>query len=489
MKNINISKKEKKKNIKNEIKKLEFKTNNDEINIKSKKFFLIEKNQTRNYNNNNNLSTKIRSTEKRDNPIKKYKQNLILINKHQNKEKNLKTKKNIIVPKSNSNDKKYHPKSRVSGSNFKYISNKSQKINNLNRVNGYSLSQKRGTFSNFSINKIIQITNPRSKSKSPKRNYSANPHYKNKDQKKLISSIEKNQLKQYQKLSKFYQKEKEKNSAYSIFSFPEIKKNDETNKENRQIPVEYFNNFLDTFCKEEKSLEFLIIPNFMENQKEINNKMRAIVVNWLIDVHDRFKLLPDTLFLGVVFFDRYLSRVNNIKKEKLQLIGVTSLLIACKYEEIFSPEIRDFVCILDRTYEREDIIEQENYMLKILKFEITFPTSLRYYEILRIEFGIEEKYFIYGDYLLTLSLIDSRFSKYPQAVIATTVCFFLKKLFYGINIKVFLGKYVKIKEDEIKSCLIDICFLLYNIEDSIYTAVNNKFNKISNEIKNLVFNK
>ena len=67
---------------------------------------------------------------------------------------------------------------------LKYISNKSQKINNLNRVNGYSLSQKRGTFSNFSINKIIQITNPRSKSKSPKRNYSANPHYKNKDQKK-----------------------------------------------------------------------------------------------------------------------------------------------------------------------------------------------------------------------------------------------------------------------------------------------------------------
>ena len=78
-----------------------------------------------------------------------------------------------------------------------------------------------------------------------------------------------------------------------------------------------------------------------------------------------------------------------------------------------------------------------------------------------MEFGIEEKYFIYGDYLLTLSLIDSRFSKYPQAVIATTVCFFLKKLFYGINIKDFLGKYVKIKEDEIKSCLKYLILNLY----------------------------
>ena len=122
----------------------------------------------------------------------------------------------------------------------------------------------------------------------------------------------------------------------------------------------------------------------MDNQVEINNRMRAIVVNWMIEVHDRFKLLPDTLFLSVIIFDRYMSVVKNIKKQRLQLIGVTSLLIACKYEEIFSPEVRDFVCILDRTYEKEDLMEQENLMLKILKFEVTFPTSLRYFEILRI---------------------------------------------------------------------------------------------------------
>ena len=246
--------------------------------------------------------------------------------------------------------------------------------------------------------------------------------------------------------------------------------------------MEYFGNYLDTYCKEEKTLEFQIVPNFMEKQEEINAKMRAIVVNWMIDVHDRFRLLPDTLFLGVVFFDRYMSTVFDIKKEKLQLIGVTSLLIACKYEEIFSPEIRDFVCILDRTYERDDLIELENYMLKILKFEITFPTSFRYYEILRIEFDIEDKYYNYGIYLLTLCLIDCRFAKYTQGVIATTVCFFLKKIFYGVNINEFLGNFVKIEENEIKNCLIDICFLLFNVENSIYTSINKKFKNISEEI-------
>ena len=295
-----------------------------------------------------------------------------------------------------------------------------------------------------------------------------------------------NQQKQYIKINEFYKQEDELNKKYSLFSFPELK--NDTSNNNSQIPIEYFNNFLDTYCKEEKTLEFKIVQNFMDSQLEINSRMRAIVVNWMIEVHDRFKLLPDTLFLSVIIFDRYMSIVKNIKKERLQLIGVTSLLIACKYEEIFSPEIRDFVCILDRTYEKEDLMEQENLMLKILKFEVTFPTSLRYFEILRVEFGIEEKYYSHGYYLLELCLIDCRFSKYMQAVISTTVCFFLLKIYYKMNFKQFMSNHIKIKESEIKECLIDICFLIDNIDNSIYPAVNKKYKKIASEIKKAVFN-
>ena len=76
-----------------------------------------------------------------------------------------------------------------------------------------------------------------------------------------------------------------------------------------------------------------------------------------------------TLFLSIIIFDRYMSIINNIDKNKLQLIGVTSLLIACKYEEIFSPEMRDFICILDREYEKEDLMEEEN---NINQEKITF---------------------------------------------------------------------------------------------------------------------
>ena len=83
-----------------------------------------------------------------------------------------------------------------------------------------------------------------------------------------------------------------------------------------------------------------------------------------------------------------MSLITNINKNRLQLLGVTALWIACKYEEIFSPEVRESICILERTYEWEDFMEEENSILKILKFEVTYPLALRYYEILRIEFGI-----------------------------------------------------------------------------------------------------
>ena len=66
-------------------------------------------------------------------------------------------------------------------------------------------------------------------------------------------------------------------------------------------------------------------------------------------------------------------------------------------------------------------------MMKKLKFEVTFPTSLKYYEILRIEFKIEDEYYDYGCFLLELTLLDARFSNYSQAIIASTVCFMILK--------------------------------------------------------------
>ncbi len=80
--------------------------------------------------------------------------------------------------------------------------------------------------------------------------------------------------------------------------------------------------------------------------------MRQILIGWLIEVHLKFKLLPETLFLTVNIIDRYTS-LKQVKRTEYQLLGVTAMLIASKYEEIYAPEIRDFIYMTDKAYTKE----------------------------------------------------------------------------------------------------------------------------------------
>jgi len=115
-------------------------------------------------------------------------------------------------------------------------------------------------------------------------------------------------------------------------------------------------------------------PLYMENQTHINERMRSILVDWLVEVHLKFKLVPETLYLTINLIDRYLER-QEVSRPRLQLVGVTSLLIASKYEEIYPPELRDLVYICDRAYTRSEIITMEEKILKTLEYNITIPSA------------------------------------------------------------------------------------------------------------------
>ena len=88
----------------------------------------------------------------------------------------------------------------------------------------------------------------------------------------------------------------------------------------------------------------------------------------------QFRLVPETLYLCVNLIDRYCHLVD-IKRSELQLVGVTALLIACKYEEIYPPEVRDCVYITDRAYLRQQVLDMEQDILSKLEFRITVPTA------------------------------------------------------------------------------------------------------------------
>ena len=77
-------------------------------------------------------------------------------------------------------------------------------------------------------------------------------------------------------------------------------------------------------------------------------------MDWLVEVAEEYKLHTETLFLSVNYIDRFLSK-NNVVRGKLQLVGITAMLIASKYEEIYPPSVEDFVYISDNAYTREQV--------------------------------------------------------------------------------------------------------------------------------------
>lgn len=99
--------------------------------------------------------------------------------------------------------------------------------------------------------------------------------------------------------------------------------------------------------------------NYMEAvQQDANAHMRGILVDWLVEVAQEYKLVSETLFLAVNYIDRFLS-CEVSPRRKLQLVGITCMLIAAKYEEIYAPQIEDFCYITDNTYSREEVIAME----------------------------------------------------------------------------------------------------------------------------------
>lgn len=175
-------------------------------------------------------------------------------------------------------------------------------------------------------------------------------------------------------------------------------------------------------------LDFIPKPGYMKTQTDINEKMRAILIDWLIEVHLKFKLYPETLYLTVNLIDRYLEK-ENVLRQHLQLVGVTSMLIASKYEEIYAPEVRDFVYITDKAYTKEEILEMEYKILKSLNFRITTPSSYRFLErIYKLYPNADERIFNLSRYMIELSLVEYRMLKHHPSMLASAALFLTMKI-------------------------------------------------------------
>ncbi|XP_076918873.1 putative cyclin-A3-1 [Bidens hawaiensis] len=191
---------------------------------------------------------------------------------------------------------------------------------------------------------------------------------------------------------------------------------------------EYADDILEYLRQMEMEVKRRPLADYIEKvQRDVSVNMRSVLVDWLVEVAEEYKLLPDALYLTVSYIDRYLS-LNVISRQRLQLLGVSSMLIASKYEEISPPHTEDFCYITDNTYTKQDVVKMEADVLKTLKFEMGSPTVKtfvrRFARLAQEDYktpNLQLEFLSY--YLAELSLLEYSCVKFLPSLVAASVTF------------------------------------------------------------------
>lgn len=158
-------------------------------------------------------------------------------------------------------------------------------------------------------------------------------------------------------------------------------------------------------------------PNYMEEQDHLKWDLRGILIDWLVEVHTRFHLLPETIFLAVNIIDRFLS-TKKVALEKLQLVGITAMFIASKYEEVLSPHVQNFKHVADNEFDEEEILRSERWVLAALNYDLSYPNPMNFLRRISKADNYDIQTRTLGKYLLEISLLDHRFMEYYPSHIA-----------------------------------------------------------------------
>nr|XP_046262036.1 cyclin-A2 [Scatophagus argus] len=145
---------------------------------------------------------------------------------------------------------------------------------------------------------------------------------------------------------------------------------------------------------------------YMKKQPDITNSMRAILVDWLVEVGEEYKLQNETLYLAVNYIDRFLSSMS-VLRGKLQLVGTAAMLLASKFEEIYPPEVAEFVYITDDTYTKKQVLRMEHLVLKVLSFDLAAPTINQFLTQYFLHQPVNKQVENLAMYLGELSLVHS----------------------------------------------------------------------------------
>ncbi|XP_027106043.1 putative cyclin-A3-1 [Coffea arabica] len=224
------------------------------------------------------------------------------------------------------------------------------------------------------------------------------------------------------------------------------------------------------------------LHNYMEKvQKDITPTMREILVDWLVEVVDEYKLVSDTLYLTVNYIDRFLSS-HALSRTKLQLLGVSSMLVAAKFEEITPPHIEDCCYITDNTYTREEVVAMESNILMFLNFNTSNPTAKSFLRTFtkaaqEISTFSNLQFEFLACYLAELSLLDYICVRFLPSMIAASAIFLARfTMLPSIHPwSLALQRYTGYKASDLKECILAINDLQLNRRPTSAQALREKY--------------
>jgi len=252
---------------------------------------------------------------------------------------------------------------------------------------------------------------------------------------------------------------------------------------------EYVNEIFDYM----KELEKTTMPNpkYMDHQEKLSWKMRTVLIDWLIDIHNQFRLLPETLYLAVNIVDRFLSS-REVDTYKLQLVGVTAMFIAAKYEEIVAPSVQNYLCVQD-LYNEDEILRAERYVLKALDFGLHYPNPMSFLRRNSKADNYDPLSRTFAKFLMELSLIDHRFLFFPPSKVAAAAMYLSRLILDRGEWDANMRHYSGYTEEELSDC-VDLMLLLLLIPRKNFPSIqllkkyeSKKFMKASLHITKWVY--
>lgn len=205
--------------------------------------------------------------------------------------------------------------------------------------------------------------------------------------------------------------------TFSSFQIPETVENIDITDGDNALLAPNLSNDIYMYIRELES-KLALPENFLAKQTQMTPRMRSRLVDWIIAIHHQFKLLPETLYLTVALMDRFFE-CEVVSKDKIQLCGVTAFFIASKYEEIYPPEVRDFLSICD-SCTKQDLLKMEITFLRTLKFDLSNPLPLHFLRRFSKAAHADSRIHTMAKYLMELSLIEYDCSYWKPSLLAAT---------------------------------------------------------------------